>query len=232
MHLRNLHRDSTSKPRRSGAFTLVELLVVIGIIAILIGILLPSLARARDQARRTQCMANLRSLGQAILLYANGNKDRMPNSNPPGWTWSNATNGQADSTVLVAFAKQYVLPKSSLNSTTGQYNTAEVFHCPCDQDPIPSSIETGEYDTPNSARVSYDFYSIWWEPNYAPKIAQIKRAPLAWDLNGGRGTPDPWHNHGTKGGYVVFADGHAEWQDQKEWDNVNWPNPAQQFLKY
>ena len=59
---------------------------------------------------------------------------------------------------------------------------------------------------PNSARVSYDFYSIWWEPTYAPKIAQIKRAPLAWDLNGGRGTPDPYHNHGTKGGYVQLQD--------------------------
>jgi prepilin-type N-terminal cleavage/methylation domain-containing protein len=63
---------------RRKAFTLVELLVVIGIIAILIGILLPTLSRARESAKRTACLSNVRELGNAFRLYAAANKDVIP----------------------------------------------------------------------------------------------------------------------------------------------------------
>jgi prepilin-type N-terminal cleavage/methylation domain-containing protein/prepilin-type processing-associated H-X9-DG protein len=66
-----------SSPRRH-AFTLVELLVVIGIIAVLISILLPSLNAARRSAQTVKCAANLRQIGQMVLIYTNNNKGVLP----------------------------------------------------------------------------------------------------------------------------------------------------------
>ena len=64
--------------KRKSGFTLVELLVVIGIIALLISILLPALSKARDLAMRTKCLAQLRQLGQMVFVYAANNKGRIP----------------------------------------------------------------------------------------------------------------------------------------------------------
>lgn len=64
--------------KRKNGFTLVELLVVIGIIALLISILLPSLARARESAVSVKCLANIRTLSQATMMYCAANKGYYP----------------------------------------------------------------------------------------------------------------------------------------------------------
>ena len=71
--------------KRARAFTLVELLVVIGIIAVLMAILLPALSKARGAAQKTTCAANLRQIGQILQLYTMEHRGFLPNQNWVGY---------------------------------------------------------------------------------------------------------------------------------------------------
>jgi prepilin-type N-terminal cleavage/methylation domain-containing protein/prepilin-type processing-associated H-X9-DG protein len=123
-------RDKTI---RSG-FTLVELLVVIGIIAVLVGILLPALNKARRAAATVQCQSNMKQIAIGMLQYIQNNKGKFPPSGAPtiagvypyGWWWANElVRGKyidAKSTNVYSHAGSNVGEK--------RFNNNSVFRCP------------------------------------------------------------------------------------------------------
>lgn len=152
------------KANRVKGFTLVELLVVIGIIAVLIAILLPALNRARESGKRVQCLSNMRQLGLAMTMYQGENKGRFPHSgverHAEDWVYWEPGRDRNQG-VLVKFLG-------------GKFDE-RIYTCPSDN---PENHLNGTNGFPFSYSVNWNicyYGGRGARQNYPPKIAQIRR---------------------------------------------------------
>jgi prepilin-type N-terminal cleavage/methylation domain-containing protein/prepilin-type processing-associated H-X9-DG protein len=212
--------------RNKTGFTLIELLVVIAIIAILAAILFPVFARAREKAKQTTCVSNLKQLGNAVSMYLQDYDDYFPT--PTTVTDSNnATSWDCKIAGYVGYPQLYANPAAPFFSNAGinvKGGALSVFWCPSDT--RRQFQMSGSY--PLATR-SYVINAYVKDPtgnrsgNYAGLVAP-STYPLLLESTGGsyvgakagcdfgyyqQTTRSFKHNNGMN---VCFADGHVGWK--------------------
>jgi prepilin-type N-terminal cleavage/methylation domain-containing protein/prepilin-type processing-associated H-X9-DG protein len=190
---------------RRRAFTLVELLVVIGIIALLVSILLPALNKAREDAKRVRCLSNERQLVMAWQMYASENKGKICSSNTPAyptnpwWYWAAAGNSLdcVYNGKLWPYLKNY-----------------EVYKCPNDRVMYTHTYSINGYLA--GENVDRIFTTGAMKKAYATFVFIEELDPRGYEINSFMPTHYPSNNwndipgnmHGNAG-IISFADGHA-----------------------
>ena len=176
-------------PKFSKGFTLIELLVVIAIIGILAGILLPVLSRARESARKTQCMSNVKQIGMGLIMYANENSEAFPSD-------SAYSAGSPAMRGLNLLFDTYVSDK-------------RVFNCPSDTTVTNANQDTSMGTAASSTTEAFDSNECSYGYDRAHSQADDADVALAADRPPSDTTLSS-DNHNARGQNVVYVDGHVE----------------------
>src|SRR4030095_11628859 len=218
----------------NGGFTLIELLVVIAIIAILASMLLPALGKAKERARRVQCISNLRQQRIACSLYLDDNADRFPNVQNVvdityySWGGKQGIEGSVTRTPL-RLLNPYIVKTGAVATNEG--GAALAFRCPSDNG-AKTGAWSGRKPTVYDAFGSSHFYNASANDNDGEKGLMLRKASdirspsrivLANDFSfsayfeyrtwGNRVFNYMYWHHKTRLGYgnVLFVDSHVSY---------------------
>jgi prepilin-type processing-associated H-X9-DG protein len=195
----------------AGGLTLVELMVVIGIIGLQVGILLPAVSRARETARRAACLSNLRQVHMTFYLYAQANHDRVPIGYRGG-------NRQWDSMVFSSTSHRLVL--YGLLFQSGYMKDPRVFFCPSEVDPQSVlNSQINPWPPGNPAKQVYAGYGGRAEtllpddlstiaPGVMPRLVNFRSKAILADLFHMPQRLETRHRDGIN---VLYGDGSAHW---------------------